>query len=507
MKTIKYIACVAAATLFVACQPKMDVERVPAQIAAPAENSITGQYEGEDYVWTWTPSADTSVTMQVATYINGSKANSVTVDKGVVTYRYERLDTNVPYTFVFKFTNGKAISTGTIKNVFRPGAAKVENLTMEQVEATEGYNLVIKWNKNETATKLHFSAIEARGERSYIEDLKGDVTEYTITNVVKGESWTCTIVAENAEGPSLTTQAQLPIGNTKIAFLSEWSTPEDHVANADDDEAAAWLWFHKEYPNGIFLPFATITDGSLDDFRVLFWIRDLETGNHLDAFAYSQAIESATPYIENWYMEGGSLLLWQHATTYIEKLGRIPEGTWLSNDNTIGTGVGGHNPDTWRMAVQLAPAGGKFLKDQSSHPIYRGLESKIVVEGNQKLLPVKGPGWTEDHNCLFFNYPAALTGKGNQEVGCYDDLVNIYGIRPLGMWDSQIEWVSQLNVWEAGPCVMSIYLGTALCVGNGGLEFAMKNADGSPDLTMSVNSCQENVLAIAKNCIEYLKTR
>ena len=50
MKTIKYIAYVAAATLFVACQPKMEVERVPAQIAAPAESSITGQYEGEDYV-------------------------------------------------------------------------------------------------------------------------------------------------------------------------------------------------------------------------------------------------------------------------------------------------------------------------------------------------------------------------------------------------------------------------------------------------------------------------
>ena len=48
--------------------------------------------------------------------------------------------------------------------------------------------------------------------------------------------------------------------------------------------------------------------------------------------------------------------------------------------------------------------------------------------------------------------------------------------------------------------------GTVLCVGNGGCEFSMKNEDGTPDKSANPknNSCQQNVLKLAKNSIEYL---
>ena len=48
--------------------------------------------------------------------------------------------------------------------------------------------------------------------------------------------------------------------------------------------------------------------------------------------------------------------------------------------------------------------------------------------------------------------------------------------------------------------------GTVLCIGNGGCEFSMKNEDGTPDKSANPtnNSCQSNVLKLAKNSVEYL---
>ena len=157
------------------------------------------------------------------------------------------------------------------------------------------------------------------------------------------------------------------------------------------------------------------------------------------------------------------------------------------------------------MAVSLNP-GGAFTKDFSTHPIYRGLET--VSNDRCKMIPFKGAGWTEDHNCLFFNIPSALTGLGNQEESCYNTLTQVYGIYPLGTWDSQIDWVSQLNVWEAQQGNTE-FKGTILCIGNGGCEFSLKNEDGTPDISArpSNNPYQDNVLKLARNSLEYLKTR
>ena len=176
-----------------------------------------------------------------------------------------------------------------------------------------------------------------------------------------------------------------------------------------------------------------------------------------------------------------------------------------SNDRTIGAGPGGINRDTWRMAVELYPDR-KFKKDHSSHPIYKGLE--VETNADTKLIAFKGPGWTEDHNCLFFNLPSLWTGKGNQDEACYTQCTQTLGIYPLGTWDSQIWWVSQLNVWEAQQGNTD-FKGTVLCIGNGGCEFSMKNGDGTPDKSAypKNNLYQDNVLTLAKNSLEYLKTR
>ena len=234
-------------------------------------------------------------------------------------------------------------------------------------------------------------------------------------------------------------------------------------------------------------------------------MRDLENVGEDALWNMPEPALAALPSIKEWYKNGGNLLLWSHAIAYITNLGRIDGDMLRSNDRAIGLGAGGYNPDVWKMAVQLHP-GSRFKKDFSSHPIYKGLE--VETTDRTKLIAFIGAGWKEDHNCLFFNIPSVLTGIGNQEEACYNEITSTYGIYPLGTWDSQIDWVSQLNVWEAQQGNTE-FKGTILCIGNGGCEFSMKNADGTPDISAypTNNPYQENVLTLAKNSLEYLKTR
>ncbi len=292
--------------------------------------------------------------------------------------------------------------------------------------------------------------------------------------------------------------------SSDIAFLSPYATPAEIVEKGDDDEASAWLWFHQEYPDGKFLYAGDITsEDNLQGYSVLFYIRDLNSGTEDDVWTQPSSIQQATPYIKEWYKNGGSLILWQHAVTYITDLGRISKDLLMENDRRITIGNGSWNPDMWYLAVQINP-GSRYVKDFSSHPLFQGLD--IRSSGRSKYITMKGSAWTEDHNCTFFNIPYKLTGKGNQDPQCYEMLTKQYGIYPLAVWDSQIDWLSQLNIWEARQGDTD-YQGTILCVGNGGCEFSHKNPDSTADKSAypKNNPFQANILRMAKNAINYLQ--
>lgn len=500
MKLISKLALFIGMALALGACQKNDIEVLPPAINPIDASLISGQLLGDDYVWSWP--LQQGKAMQVSVYNGSTLTLSETVEG--TQFTHSGVDTNIEFTYVFKLTDGAAISSGVIKRYTRPGASKISGLTMAQQDKAGGYDALVEWNANESATAIHLTA--TNGQRTINETLPGNATSYTIPNVVYGEDWTVTVVAENAEGTSMKVATSLKIGKTAIGFLSVYPTPEDLVANGDDDEASAWLWLHEEYPTAQYLYFGDIKSGAdVDPFRVLFWMRDLEGVDEAAVFTMPDVVQKATPTIRQWYADGGSLLLWSHATVYVGALGRLEMDMLRGNDRAIGTGEGGFNGDTWQMAVSLNP-GSKFSKDHSNHPIYRGIET--VKNDRCTLIPFKGPGWTEDHNCLFFNIPSALTGLGNQDEACYNVLTEVYGIYPLGTWDSQIDFVSQLNVWEAQQGNTE-FQGTILCIGNGGCEFSMKNPDGTPDVSAHPknNAYQDNVLKLAKNSLEYLKTR
>ena len=500
MKTIYRIllAACAAAALLSSCQKK-SIERLDPVLGAPDAAQITGSLIGDDYVWTW-PAQEGD--MRVVIYRDGTLSSDETVTG--TNYVHRMVPTNVPFEYVFKLTDGTNLSSGVVKTYTRSGATSISGISMSQVDKAGGYDALVTWTPAVDASSIELTA--TNGTRTIRESLAGSATSFTIPDVLDGENWSVSLVAVNDKGTSLSSSSSLRIGKTAIGFLSVYETPEQLVAEGDDDEASAWLWLHETYPTATFVPFSSISSTDvLAPYRVLFWLRDLEGVGESEVFGLPAAVEAATPFVRDWYREGGSLLLWSHATVYAGHLGRVSLDEMKSNDRAIGTGSGGINPDVWKMAVQLNP-GSRFSKDHSSHPIYKGLE--VESTDRTKLIAFKGPGWTEDHNCLFFNLPSLWTGIGNQEEACYAQLTQRFGIYPLGTWDSQIDWVSQMNVWEAQQGI-SEFKGTLLCIGNGGCEFSMKNPDGTPYKSAHPknNIYQDNVLTLAKNALEYLKTR
>ena len=498
MKKISIIIMAMFALILTACQDK-DIDREAMILSAPDASQITGSLNGDDYTWTWP--AQTGQ-MQVSIYRNGTLSASETVSGN--SYTQKNVPTNVPFEYVFKLTDGTNFSTGVIKSYLREGATTISGVQMSQGDKAGGYEALVVWNRAADATSIKFVA--TNGKQTINETLAGTATSYTINDVQTGDTWEVILTAVNDKGTALSTRSSLRIGKTAIGFLSVYATPDELVANGDDDEASAWLWLHETYPTAQFVPFSTITAANvIEPFRVLFWLRDLEGVGEGEVWDMPADVQTATPVIKEWYKQGGSLLLWSHATVYAGHLGRINLDDMKNNDRAIGTSFGGINNDVWKMAVALNP-GSRFSKDHSTHPIYKGLE--VESTDRTKLIAFKGPGWTEDHNCLFFNLPSLMTGIGNQEEACYTQLTQTYGIYPLGTWDSQIDWVSQMNVWEAQQGNTE-FKGTLLCIGNGGCEFSMKNADGTPDKSAHPknNIYQDNVLTLAKNSLEYLKTR
>ncbi|MBP3777510.1 MAG: DUF4960 domain-containing protein [Prevotella sp.] len=510
MKTIynKIGAALMGVLLLASCQDHDLPGSAAMKLDAPDVAVINGTASGEnnyDYTLSW-PASNNGAVMQVAVFKNGSQIQGLTPCPSN-TFTLKNLDTNQLYEFLFKYATDEASSKGVMTSYTRAGATAPSNLKMTQVDISDDvHNLEITWDASEDATSYILTL--DNGTKTITETVSG--TSYTVKGVEMKERWEATLIAQNSEGKALPISASAKIGGKIPAFLSEYETPEDLLANGDDDEASAWLWFQANYPKGEYVYFGNIsTVENIEDYRMLFWLRDLETGNNDDIWNFSEVARNAAPVIEQYVKNGGNLLLWQHAVPYIGTINRLPTSLLRGVDNAFGCGVGGNNGDVWKMGVCLNT--GSFTKDFSSHAIYAGMETEKLNDTCFKAIAFKGAGWTEDHNCLFFNIPNKLTDLDNTSEECYNAVTEEYGIYPLGTWDSQASWVSQLNVWEAkgaekAPDGFQKGCGTVLCIGNGGCEFSMKNADGTPDISANPknNSCQGNILKLAKNSIEYL---
>ena len=479
------------------------------QLNSPDVASITGTSSGDnnyDYTLTW-PASNNGAVMQVAVFKNGSQIQALTpCPSGSFTLK--NLETNQLYEFLFKYATDEATSKGVMTSYTRPGATAPTNLKMTQIDISEDeHNLEVTWDAAEDATSYILTLVNGDGSKKIDETVTG--TSYLLKGVQMKDRWEATLIAQNNEGKALPIEASAKIGGKIPAFLSEYETPEELVANGDDDEASAWLWFQENYPKGEYVYFGNVNKvEDIEDYRMLFWLRDFDEGSADDVWNFSDLARNAAPIIEQYVKNGGNLLLWSYAVPYIGTINRIPT-TLLRTAPGIDTGRGNINNDVWKMGVCVNT--GKFSKDYSTHAIYEGMPVEKINDNCFAAIAMKGAGWTENHNVIFFDIPTILTELPNDSEDCYNALTTEYGLYPLGTWDSQVSWVSQFNVWEAkgaekAPEGFQKGCGTVLCIGNGGCEFSMKNEDGTNDISANPknNAYQGNILKLAKNSIEYL---
>ena len=228
---LRYIfATIAAVAALSACNADMDYDIVAPILSKPDASSIQASLQGDNYVISW-PAGNQN--MQVTRYANGTKSGTEVVTGG--TYTHYAVETNVANSYVLKYTDGTNFSEGVVLNYTRPGAARFSGIQMSQLEKVGGYDAYVEWNPNPTATTTHFVATNG-ADRTINETLMANVTNYTIKDVVQGETWTVTLTAENNEGRSLPATSSLRIGKTAIGYLSVFDTPEELIANGDDDE-------------------------------------------------------------------------------------------------------------------------------------------------------------------------------------------------------------------------------------------------------------------------------
>lgn len=512
MKSIYRNICAFCAfcVALVACQDRDLPGSGEMLIASPDITAITGVASGVnnyDYTLTW-PQGPAGTTMSVAVFKNGSQVQALTpCDKN--TFTLHNLESNQLYEFLFKYVAEEAMSLGIITSYTRPGATSPAEVKMEQIDISdEQHDLRVTWTPSADATSYLLTLVNGDATRTITETLTE--TSFLLKDVQMKERWEATVIAQNNDGKALPVSASTKIGGKIPGFLSEYATPEELIANGDDDEASAWLWFRENYPKGEYIYFGNIsTVSDIEDYRMLFWLRDLETGNPDDVWNFSELTRNAAPCIEQYVKNGGNLLLWQHAVPYIGTINRLPTSLLRGNVESLNCGIGVMNGDVWKMGVCVNT--GQFTKDYSKHAIYAGMQTEKLNDVAFAAIAMKGAGWTEDHNVCFKDIPGILTEMDITTEECYNTLTNDYGIYPLGTWDFRTNEISQLNVWEAkgadkAPEGFQKGAGTVLCIGNGGCEFSMKNEDTTPDKSAHPknNSCQDNILKLAKNSIEYL---
>lgn len=257
---------------------------------------------------------------------------------------------------------------------------------------------------------------------------------------------------------------QLSKAQTKVGIFIEKTT------GLDDDEQAAYDWFHNSYKPGhglekvVFTP-DNISNLNANDVKVL-WIPINRQGNNI-ADVQPSAIYDHVETLQKYVQSGGNLYLTNHATLLTSAIGRIDK---QYKPNTVSYGAPGENKDAWGVNPRFADM------DYRGHVLYSGFEA-----GSEELNYFLNSGTPkEDHNCLWTN------------VSDYKKFIENTTSHILGKWSYNGE-TNNFGVVEFMP--KGDYKGTILCNGLAAYEW---NCEG--------NKFVNNIKKFTENSISYLAT-
>lgn len=260
---------------------------------------------------------------------------------------------------------------------------------------------------------------------------------------------------------------QLSKAQTKVGIFIEKTT------DLDDDEQAAYDWFHNSYKPGhglekvVFTP-DNISNLNANDVKVL-WIPINRQGNKI-ADVQPSAIYDHVETLQKYVQSGGNLYLTNHATLLVSEIGRIAE---QYKPNTVTYAAAVENSDAWGVNPRFADM------DYRGHVLYSG----FVAGTKNNLLDdnyfLNSGTSKEDHNCLWKDFN-------------YTDFINATNSHILGKWSDNGE-TNNFGVVEFMPS--GDYKGTILCNGLAAYEWSCED-----------NKYVDNIKRFTENSISYLVT-
>lgn len=260
---------------------------------------------------------------------------------------------------------------------------------------------------------------------------------------------------------------QLSKAQTKVGIFIEKTT------DLDDDEQAAYDWFHNSYKPGHGLEKVEFTPDNIsnlnaNDVKVL-WIPINRQGDN-ESVVKPKAIYDHVETLKKYVQDGGNLYLTNHATLLVSAIRRIAD---LYKPNTVTYAAAAINTDTWGVNPRFADM------DYRGHVLY----SDFVAGTKNNLLDdnyfLNSGTSKEDHNCLW-------TGVS------YTDFIKATNSHILGKW-SQNGDTNNFGVVEFMPS--GDYKGTILCNGLAAYEW---DCEG--------NEFVNNIKKFTENSISYLAT-
>lgn len=378
-----------------------------------------------------------------------------------------------------------AFALGSCSDVDIPAAvqsAKVSNLAA----TVDGRAITLNWTLPSTEG---IKGVNIYRNNDLIAEL-GAVATYTAKKQPSNQDllYTVKIVYENgnvSEGESFKVDA-LP--GSKVAML----LPSNNDSDLDDDELAAKNWFVQTYgDNGkVFTP-ATLTSLNPSQYAAL-WIQIDRVGLEMgpgklpaDIIA-SGVVDNLSAYLK----AGGNVFLTKHATQLVSSMGRIAE---TYGPHLFSSGEGGEGTDIWTTnAVIGSNCDPKY--DHRSHAAFAGLEvlpaNDPVDRYDHESFPLEGPGFREDHNCMWdLNSYGFTPADGLNVVDAFEKKTSSV---VLATWGHVTDYCCG-GIIEFLPT--NDIKGRMICIGLSSYEFKQNSG---------TNQYQQNTEKLTKNCIDYL---
>lgn len=360
----------------------------------------------------------------------------------------------------------------------------VSNLEMTQ----EGRNVSLKWTLPQAENLL---GVRIDKDGSQLVNLDLPTNSYVARHIDKNVDVYFTVKARYADGgisEGQTVKARYDGDVTPAAML----LPTADENTLDDDEKAALDWFRANYQDGKVLTPAEMASGQItpDKYGEI-WIQVDRVGiaqgwkNLPSELVAPEVINALGEYVKN----GGNLLLTRHATQLVAAIGRVSENR---APNLFGSGDGSIGTDIWTANAIIGSAQNEPY-DHTGHQIYKGMAIATSEETGfgDDTYGMEGPGWREDHNCMWdLNVAALDISTTPNVVKGFEEATNS---TVLATWGHVLDYCCA-GIIDFNPD--GDYLGRIVAIGLNAYEWHQNDTE---------NVYQDNIETLTKNCLEYLK--